>query len=413
MSDQQQPTQAITSKRIVSIDVLRGITILVMLFVNDVAGVNGTPKWMRHVSAATDGMTFVDVVFPAFLFIVGMAIPFAIGKRFEQGQTLRQIWKHVLVRTLGLLVIGVVMVNSEIIAENGIINSHVWFLLAYLAVILIWNTAHGPHSKLISRLQIVGGIALVALVFLFRAEDGSGIIQMQTRWWGILGLIGWAYLVSILIYIPLRKNLAGLVGSIALLYSLYAADRAGLFSEWTWINSWINIGGTLGSHAAIVMSGVVLGMILRPDSPVQTHGERIRWAFFYGLGLTLAGILLHALNDIDSMFIINKIQATIPWCLFTSAITLGVWIFIYWVMDVKGWKKWAKIVEPAGKNPLFAYILAPVFHSIFALIALSGFDFWAKLGSSFPVGFMRSLVFAFAMTFVAGWLRKIGVWLKL
>jgi len=410
MSESPKP---LASKRIVSIDVLRGITILVMLFVNDVAGVYGTPKWMQHVSATTDGMTFVDIVFPAFLFIVGMAIPFAIGKRLEQGHSRWQIWKHVLVRTLGLLIIGVVMVNSEIIAENGILNRNVWFLLAYLAVILIWNTAHGPHSKLISRLQIAGGVALVALVFLFRAEEGSGIIQIQTRWWGILGLIGWAYLVSILIYIPLRKNKAGLVGAIALLYCVYAADQAGFFANWTWINSWVSIGAALGSHSAIVLSGVVLGMVLRPDSPAQTHWERIRWAVLYGLGLALAGILLHSLNGVHKMFIINKIQATIPWCLLTSAITLGVWVIIYLIMDVKGWKKWAKIVEPAGKNPLFAYILAPVFYSIFALIALSGFDFYAELGSSFAVGLFRSIIFAFAMTFVAGWLRSLGVWLKL
>ncbi len=60
MSPPSGPTE-----RIDSIDALRGITILVMLFVNDVAGVRGTPAWMKHVSLPdADGMTFVDVVFP-------------------------------------------------------------------------------------------------------------------------------------------------------------------------------------------------------------------------------------------------------------------------------------------------------------------------------------------------------------
>ncbi len=59
-----------------------------MLYVNDVAGVSGTPAWMKHFPPGTDGMTFVDVVFPAFLFIVGMSIPFAIGKRLERRETL-------------------------------------------------------------------------------------------------------------------------------------------------------------------------------------------------------------------------------------------------------------------------------------------------------------------------------------
>ena len=64
-------------QRILSIDAFRGLTILVMVFVNQLAGVSGVPQWARHMKADADAMSFVDVVFPAFLFIVGMSIPFA------------------------------------------------------------------------------------------------------------------------------------------------------------------------------------------------------------------------------------------------------------------------------------------------------------------------------------------------
>src|SRR5215831_10116467 len=81
------------STRIRSIDVLRGLTILVMMFVNDLHGVTGAPAWMKHIQPSdSDGMTFVDVVFPAFLFIVGMSIPFAIGRRLERGERLSSVW---------------------------------------------------------------------------------------------------------------------------------------------------------------------------------------------------------------------------------------------------------------------------------------------------------------------------------
>src|SRR5437867_2108929 len=80
------------STRVYSVDVLRGLTILVMMFVNDLHSVKGAPVWMKHIHPSdSDGMTFVDVVFPAFLFIVGMSIPFAIGRRLERGERPAQV----------------------------------------------------------------------------------------------------------------------------------------------------------------------------------------------------------------------------------------------------------------------------------------------------------------------------------
>ncbi len=66
--------------RIASVDALRGLVILLMIFVNDVAGVKTAPAWLKHVSAGADGMTLPDMVFPAFLFIMGMSIPLALGR---------------------------------------------------------------------------------------------------------------------------------------------------------------------------------------------------------------------------------------------------------------------------------------------------------------------------------------------
>ena len=74
-------------ERIYSIDVLHGITIFLMLFVNDLGWVNGVPWWMRHSPSNDDGITFVDLVFPAFLFVIGMSIPIAfLTLRFEPGR---------------------------------------------------------------------------------------------------------------------------------------------------------------------------------------------------------------------------------------------------------------------------------------------------------------------------------------
>jgi predicted acyltransferase len=115
------------------------------------------------------------------------------------------------------------------------------------------------------------------------------------------------------------------------------------------------------------------------------------------------------------MFIINKIFATPPWCLWCSAITTWLWVAIYWLMDVRGWQRWAVWLEPAGQNPLFAYVLAPVLYALFALSAmlLGKGNFYEALGGSFAIGFWRSIIFAFAVTWLAGGLRRAGVQLKL
>ncbi|MBZ0255255.1 DUF5009 domain-containing protein, partial [bacterium] len=116
----------VSLNRIVSIDVLRGLIILVMIFVNDVVGVHGSPAWMKHMPSQQDGMTFVDLVFPAFLFIVGMSIPYAIGGRLDRGESIIAILKHIAIRTFGLLCIGVYMVNTETIADGGSWASSLW-----------------------------------------------------------------------------------------------------------------------------------------------------------------------------------------------------------------------------------------------------------------------------------------------
>ena len=93
--------------RIASVDALRGLVILLMIFVNDVAGVRDTPSWLRHVSAKADGMTLPDIVFPAFLFIMGMSIPLSLGRALGAGRSRLSLLPKVLTRTLSLLVIGV------------------------------------------------------------------------------------------------------------------------------------------------------------------------------------------------------------------------------------------------------------------------------------------------------------------
>jgi predicted acyltransferase len=405
-------------ERIRSIDVLRGLTILVMIFVNDVAGVHATPGWMKHIQPpGADGMTFVDVVFPAFLFIVGLSIPTALERRLGRGSTAGTLG-HVLVRTLGLLVLGVFMVNMETPSPNGVLSPHLFSLLVYLAAMLVWvavpqDARLAPGTRRAIRLAGAGLLAMLAL--LFRGKGPPALLELHHSWWGILGLIGWAYLVASAAYLLLRGNVPALIGGVVLLYGLFFADAAGAFSGLTWITRWVGIGSMLGSHAALTLSGVVFGAVLLPGSSARTHGARLRWALAYGAFMAAAAWLLHSGAGIHKMFIINKIAATPPWCLYSAAITIWIWAGLYWLLDVRGTARPTSVLERAGQNALLAYILAPIAYDLFDLGAgaVGARNPYWVLGNSFAPGLGRALVFALALTWLAAIARRKGFVLKL
>ncbi|MBK7488663.1 MAG: DUF5009 domain-containing protein [Bacteroidales bacterium] len=97
--------------RIASVDIMRGLTLLLMLFVNDL-NMKVAPAWLGHMEADFDGMGLADWVFPGFLFIVGMAIPFAISGRIKRNEPVSGILLHIAIRTVSLMVIGILMLNS-------------------------------------------------------------------------------------------------------------------------------------------------------------------------------------------------------------------------------------------------------------------------------------------------------------
>src|SRR5471030_629514 len=182
--------------RITSIDALRGLVMFTMIFVNDLAGApeNIVPPWMKHFHGKS-GMTFVDLVFPAFLFIVGMSIPFALGQRIAAGDGWWPLQRHILARAAGLLVLGVFMVNAEEGYNEQAMHMsiYLWCLLFYACAILVWNVYRMRSKVLATSLRLCGVAGLALLASLFRGGP-HGELHLAPQWWGILGLIGWAYL---------------------------------------------------------------------------------------------------------------------------------------------------------------------------------------------------------------------------
>ncbi len=399
--------------RVQSIDVVRGLTVLLMLFVNDMAGVDDAPAWLKHIQPTTaDGLTLPDFVFPAFLFIVGLSIPFGIEARRGRGESWGSVWGHVLRRTASLLVIGVFMVNSPA-SDGGWLDPNIWWLLTYAGVILVWND-WGGASRLVWGLRVAGGVALLVAAILFRGPGTEpGFIELTTQWWGILGLIGWAYLVGCAVYTLCHRDSTAMLGAVVLLYCVCLAAWAGLF-EGVWLNRWVGIGSALGSNGALTASGVVLGRMLLPGSRLQTHRSRLIWGLLYGAGLGTAAVLLHVMHDVHGVFIYNKIMATPPTALLVAACTTWMWALIYGLVDMGGWRRWAHLVQPAGLNALFIFILGPILYHLLSWSAtiLNGFELHGWLGAPFGVGLARALGFTVLVVWLAEVLRRVGLRLR-
>src|SRR5580704_17276305 len=130
----QEPSRVVgkvSATRLASIDIFRGLTMVVMIFVNDLASVHGLPWWTYHMAASVDAMTYVDMVFPFFLFIVGLSIPLAIGQRLKKNPSPHALLLHVLIRAASLIVLGLILANADKgdAARMGI-NPYAWAILA-------------------------------------------------------------------------------------------------------------------------------------------------------------------------------------------------------------------------------------------------------------------------------------------
>jgi predicted acyltransferase len=211
------------------------------------------------------------------------------------------------------------------------------------------------------------GIALMTFLALtYRADNGRPILQLHPffirhAWYGILGVIGWAYLVASIVYLIFRNHRTALLGCTALVMCLYATGD--LFSRF-WIAHQVNIPSALGSHAAISVAGVLLGSIfLTPDT--KSHAARIRFTALFIAACAAAAILL------GPQWGISKERGTPAWCFWACAITAALWLAFYLIDEILRGRMLFKPLAVAGRNVLLAYLLSEMMESLLDLSHLS------------------------------------------
>ena len=134
--------------RIISIDVFRALTMILMVWVNDFWTLNSIPKYLKHAANGEDYLGFSDVIFPWFLFAMGMSIPFAFEDRIKIGESLFTIWIHIALRSIALLVMGLFHMNMEMYNhDTSFFTKPIYVIISTSAFFLIWNAYPKTNKK--------------------------------------------------------------------------------------------------------------------------------------------------------------------------------------------------------------------------------------------------------------------------
>jgi len=397
------------NSRIDSIDVFRAVTMFFMIFVNDLWTLTNVPSWLRHVKMNVDGLGFADAIFPIFLFIVGLSIPLAINRSIENKSSTVNIIKNIGIRTIALVVMGLFMVNYKYLNIDLLaIDKHLWKIIMATGIFLVWmhyRSITGLSQKQVKLLQFTGIALLAALAISYQGGPTDNPHWMKIHWWGILGVIGWAYLVSALLYLVIGQRIALLVATVALLH-FFNVQEFGAFIQGT---------PALGegrpaidlivsaSRYALVMSGVLATVIyLR----LSKNGQE-QWFLYILLALGAISLIYGFLLK-PYWGGISKIRTTPSFTGICAGIGfIGLAVF-YLVVDKFQCKKWADPIATAGTSTLTCYLLPYILYPVIALLALKLPEY---LTTGY-VGIVKSLLFAYLVIYLTGLLGKINIKLK-
>lgn len=387
-----------SARRIASIDVFRALTMFLMIFVNDLWSVKGVPHWMEHAAFDEDMLGLSDVVFPSFLFILGMSIPLAIEGRIKKGESKLTIFKHIFIRSVALLIMGLFSVNSGAgLSESVGISKPVFSLIMLVCFFMIWNIYPKTESKIRNTvyavMKIVAVVVLIVLALIYRDTEG-GIFQ--PRWWGILGLIGWTYFLCAIIYLFLRNKYLwlALAGFAFILLCIAGSNK--------WLGVFSGIIPSNGCFHALTMCGLLLSILFNKADNVISLKKKILYASTFGVVFLVAGWVT------NHWWIISKLQETPPWLFYCAGLSILFYIFIYWLTDMKGKAKWFDIIKPAGTATLTCY-LVPSF--LYAIFTLTGFRITGFMAEGVP-GLIKCILFSLLAIGITALLGRIGIKLK-
>jgi predicted acyltransferase len=392
----------ITKTRIASIDIIRALTMYFMIFVNDLWTLRDIPEWLGHAARGEDRLGFADIIFPLFLFIVGLSIPFAFKARRKKGDSNLQIFQHILTRSLALIVMGFFMVNLENINRELLsISKPVYQILMATAFVLIWNLY--PDGKAFKRIpewvmKVMGVLVLIYLAVIYTGGTVDDPHWMRPHWWGILGLIGWAYLMVATLYLFAGNRILWL--SLFVLAFLFLNIQ----QEVKPIAGFPDIKIVIPASNYVLVSCGLLASVLYIKF---NEKEKIK-EFLILMGvLALVFIVFGIVTRPE--WGIKKMGGTPSWSSICAGIGFATFAILYILADILNVRKWASIIGPAGRSTLTCYLVPYFYYGIYAIIGYS-LPFFLRTGY---VGILKSLMFALLIVTITGGLERLKIKLKI
>jgi predicted acyltransferase len=372
-----QPTTAKTSTRLLSLDVFRGATVASMMMVNNPGSWSNIYPPFAH--AHWNGWTFTDMIFPFFLWIVGVAMTFSFSKRVERGADRNKLLLHAFQRGLAIFVIGLFLSGFPF----GLAFGH-QFSLATIRI-----------AGVLQRIAICYFITSVILLY--------SSILWQVRWTVLLLVVYWILIKIVPVpgfgagVMDPKGNLAWYIDSTVLSgHTWHAAlvpgfDPEGIFS-------------TLPAIATTLF-GVLTGHFIQSQ---RTQEEKTVWMFISGNVLLFMGLL------IDNWLPINKSLWTSSYSVFMAGMALNIFAFCYWLIDVKGYRSWTKPLQIYGLNAITMFFLAELIERLTGIIKVTGpegtpisFQSWYYQNLFLPIGdpmlasFLHSVAFMLGLYLIA------------
>lgn len=346
------------ANRLVSLDALRGFNMFWIIGADQIAGAlkdlnfpgaGVLTSQLQH--ADWNGFTFYDLIYPMFIFVVGVAISLSLKRRLEKGQSRWLIGRHIVTRTVILFLLGVYLSNSGLDLHGWLTNIRLMGVLQRIALSYCAASLLVLFTK--DRTQIlIAGIILSGYYLLLRFAPVPGY-----------GAGVWN---------PPEANFANYFDSLFLPGRLY-------YKTW-------DVEGLLSTLPAIVtcLLGVFAGYWLRGEwrfrgKPVNQWQKALILAVVGGI---LAGLGLIWGLDFP---VIKKIW-TSSYTLLTGGLGMISLALFYWLIDIKGFKKWAFPFIVIGLNSIFIYLAVNIIP--FGAISkwLTGEDLLAWLGRGGVLG---------------------------